>query len=48
MKLTEGDRGIVLIILLVFLMWKRGPSWSEVKMCYVDPDTGECLPVPGS
>lgn len=44
--MSDRDSTIALILILL-LLWKR-PTWSEVNMCYIDPDTGECLPVPGA
>lgn len=41
-----NQKDVVVIALLLWLLWRR--PGVNVGMCYVDPDTGECLPVPGS
>lgn len=46
--MTDQDRAVLIIAVLLWLLWKKQGTWSDVNMCYVDPDTGECLPVPGA
>lgn len=39
------NRDAIVVLVILWLLWKRGQTWSDVNMCWVNPDTGECKPV---